>query len=177
MISSGKNERKERAPTMTNTTFDHQQMTSEMGKARYLWTTFARRAQSALALAAAAQAFGALAREMDAYDTYQLLEQQPQQQLEEQEKLLDIRAYEEVLLMLGRACENWWRAATTLQASSEETLPAAFAQREALITACLEQRLRLVAVSTHLLKLQLTVQEQRERATQAHESGERGKEP
>jgi len=52
-----------------------------------------------------------------------------------------------------------------LQESPEQTLPAAFAHKQALITACLEQRLRLIEVSTHLLKLQLTSQQHQEAAS------------
>jgi hypothetical protein len=60
-----------------------------------------------------------------------------------------------------------------LQASTEETLPAAFAQKDALITACLEQRLRLIEVSMHLLKLQLAAHEQQEAAAAQQAKGER----
>ncbi len=158
--------------TKKTAAFDQQQMTSAMGKARYLWTTFARRATSALALAAAAQAFGALAREMDAYDAYLLLQHQ-----EEEGETPTICAYEEVLIVLSRAGENWYRAAKTLQASSEETLPTAFANREALVTTCLEQRLRLVEVCTHLLKLQLTAQQQQEQSQGEQETPTGAKRP
>jgi hypothetical protein len=102
--------------------FNQQQMTSEIGKTRYLWTTFARRAHSALALAAAAQAFGALAREMDAYDAYHIL----QQQQEPEGETPDVRAYEEVLTVLSRACENWWRAASTLASKHGRDPPSGF---------------------------------------------------
>jgi hypothetical protein len=138
-------------------TFSQQDMTSAMGKARYLWTTFARRAQSSTALSAAAQAFLALSYEMEAYEQYRVI-----QQGEQEDEPIDLHDYERVLISLGAACDAWWKTLRLLQTSSEQTLPAAFANKEALITGCLEQRLRLIEVSVHLLKLQLSCQEMQE---------------
>jgi hypothetical protein len=115
------------------TPFNQQDMISEMGKARYLWTTFARRAQSSAALSAASQAFHALSYEMGAYEQYCAI--QPQEQEEEP---VDVHAYERVLTSLSLACDHWWSVVYLLQESPEQTLPAAFAHKQALITACLD---------------------------------------
>lgn len=133
--------------------FNQQDMTSAMGKARFLWTTFARRAQCAPALAAASQAFHALSHEMEAYEQYRALHQQ-----EQETEPIGVHAYERVLTSLSM-CTHWWTAVEMLQASPEQMLPAAFANKQALITGCLEQRVRLIEVSSHLLKLQLASQE------------------
>jgi len=146
-----------------------------MNQARSLWAGIARRAQSAWALFLATEALSALAYEMEAYEHYRRIERamftQEQEEEEEEEASKTLRDYGSVLTLLSLASEGWWKTVGLLQSCAEQSLPA-LTSKEALLTGCLAQRLRVMEVSTHIMKLHLAAQESREVA-QTH-GGEKG---